>query len=151
MSLDLVLVPLDFVGIGNPRGAHRNRCVRHFLSAVLVATFSEVRARDEISAHLRFLSALFPSPFARVRAAVHVQYFTRGERGVSEKQSGVDDFFDLTDPANRVQPFEEVMIFRFMHRRIDHSRRYGVYTDALFRVLNERPLLVLRSVGQPTS
>jgi len=55
------------------------------------------------------------SPFARVRAAIHVQYFTRGERGVGRKQSCVDDFFDFTDPADRVQPFEKVISFRFMH------------------------------------
>src|ERR1700687_1482447 len=69
----------------------------------------------------------FQSPFARVRAAIHVQYFTRGERGVGQKQSCVDDFFDLTDSADRVQPFEKVVSFRFMHRSIHHSRRYGVY------------------------
>src|ERR1700686_3991682 len=78
----------------------------------------------------------FRSPFARVRAAIHVQYFTRGERGVGQKQSRIDDFFDLTDPADRMQPFEKVMGFRFMHRSIDHSRCYGVYTNALLRVFN---------------
>src|SRR6267378_8396781 len=78
----------------------------------------------------------FRSPFARVRAAIHVQYFTGGERGVGQKQSSVDDFFDLTDPADRVQPFEEVMSFRFMHGSIDHSGRYGVYSNAVLRVFN---------------
>jgi hypothetical protein len=85
---------------------------------------------------LRGGNEAFQSPFARVRAAVHVQYFTRGERGVGKKQSCVDDFFDLTDPADRVQPFEKVMSFRFMHGSIDHSRRYGVYTNAFLRVFN---------------
>src|SRR5437870_11628308 len=74
------------------------------------------------------------SPFARVRAAIHVQYFTRGGRGVGQKQSCVDDFFDLTDPAERVQPFEKVMSFWFVHRSIDDSRRYGVYTNAFLGV-----------------
>jgi len=46
-----------------------------------------------------------------VRTAIHVQNFTRGERGVSQKQSCVDDFFDFTDPADRVQPFQKVMKF----------------------------------------
>src|SRR6266403_937720 len=78
----------------------------------------------------------FRSPFARVRSAIHVQNFTRGERGIGQKQSRVDDFFDLTNPADRVQPFEKVMSFRFMHRSIDHSRRYGVYTNAFLRVFN---------------
>src|SRR5882724_3812049 len=85
---------------------------------------------------LRGGSEAFQSPFARVRAAIHVQYFTRGERGVGQKQNCVDDFFDLTDPADRVQPFEKVMSFRFMHGSIDHSRRYGVYTNAFLRVFN---------------
>src|SRR5436309_7233245 len=76
------------------------------------------------------------SPFARVRAAIHVQYFARGERRVGQKQSRVDDFFDLTDPADRVQPFEKVMSLRLMHGSVDHSRRYGVYTNAFLRVFN---------------
>src|SRR5215469_10662860 len=84
-------------------------CVRRFLSALLVAMCARVRTGYERSAHLSFLRARFPLPFARVGAAVHMQYFTRGERGVGEKQSGVDDFFDLTDSANRLQPFEEGM------------------------------------------
>src|SRR5258705_1543603 len=78
----------------------------------------------------------FRSPFARVCAAIHVQDFTRRERGVGQKQSCVDDFFDLTDPADRVQSFEEVMSFRLMHRSIDHSRRYAVYTNAFLGVFN---------------
>src|SRR5215471_20412469 len=86
--------------------------------------------------HILLIELICESPFASVSTAIHVQYFTRGERGVGEKQSCVDDFFDLADSANRVQPFEEVMTFRFMHRSIDHSRRYGVYTNALFRVFN---------------
>ena len=49
-----------------------------------------------------------------MRAAIHVQYFTRGELGVGQKQSCVDDFFDLADPADRLQPFEKVMSFRFI-------------------------------------
>ena len=69
-----------------------------------------------------------------MRAAIHVKYFTRGEGGVSQKQSCVDDFFDLAEPADRVQRFEKVMSFRFIHRSIDHSRRYRVYTNAFFRV-----------------
>src|SRR6266478_631303 len=81
-------------------------------------------------------SEAFQSPFARVRAAIHVQNFTRGELGVGQKQGRVDDLFDLTDPADRVQSFEKVMSFRFMHRSIDHSRRYGVYTNAFLRVFN---------------
>src|SRR5882724_1022057 len=85
---------------------------------------------------LRGGSEAFQSPFPRVRAAIHVQNFTRGEGGVGQKQSRVDDLFDLTDPADRVQPFEKVMSFRFMHWSIDHSRRYGVYTNAFLRVFN---------------
>src|SRR5437016_10698635 len=85
---------------------------------------------------LRGGNEAFRSPFARVRAAIHVQYFTRGERGVGQKQSCVDHFFDLTDPAERVQPFEKVMSFWFVHRSIDHSRRYAVYTNAFLRVFN---------------
>ena len=85
---------------------------------------------------LRGGNEAFRSPFARVRAAIHVQDFTRGERGVGQKQSCVDDFFDLTDPADRVQPFEKVMGFGFMHGSIDHSRRDGVYTNAFLRVFN---------------
>src|SRR5436309_5230585 len=76
------------------------------------------------------------SPFARVRAAIHVQYFTRGERGVGQKQSCVDDFFDLTNPADGMQAFEKVMGFGFVHGSIDHSRRYGVYANAFLRVFN---------------
>src|SRR5215472_7328402 len=76
------------------------------------------------------------SPFARVRAAVDVQYFTRGKRGVDQKQSCIDDFFDLTDPADRLQTLEKVMSFRFMHGSIDYSRRYCVYTNAFLRVFN---------------
>src|SRR6266576_500623 len=45
------------------------------------------------------LKTALRSPFARVPATIHVQCFTRGERGVAQKQSCVDDFFDLTDPA----------------------------------------------------
>src|ERR1700729_1583607 len=78
----------------------------------------------------------FRSPFARVRTAIHVQYFARGKRGVGQKQNSVDDFFDLTEPADWVQPFEKVMGFGFMHGSIDHSRRYGVYPDAVLRVFN---------------
>jgi hypothetical protein len=51
---------------------------------------------------LRGGAEAYRSPFARVRAAIHVQYFTRGERGVGQKQCRVDDFFDLTDPVDRV-------------------------------------------------
>src|SRR5262245_37636482 len=76
------------------------------------------------------------SPFARVRASIDVQYFTRGERGIAQKQSCIDDFFDLTEPAERLQTLEKVMGFRFMHGSIDHSRRYCVYTNALLRVFN---------------
>src|ERR1700687_5389402 len=83
-----------------------------------------------------FPNEVFGSPLACVRAAIYVQYFTRGERGVGQKQNCVDDFFDLTDPADRVQPSEKVMSFRFMHRSIDHSQRYGVYTNAFLRVFN---------------
>src|ERR1700730_5631190 len=68
-----------------------------------------------------FPNEVFGSPLACVRAAIYVQYFTRGERGVGQKQNCVDDFFDLTDPADRGQPSEKVMSFRFMHRSIDHS------------------------------
>src|SRR5436853_4957032 len=85
---------------------------------------------------LRGGNETFRSPFARVRAAIHVQNFARGERGVGQKQGCVDDFFDLTDPADRVQPFEKVMSFRFVHGSIDHSRRYGVYSNAFLRVFN---------------
>src|SRR3954471_21599446 len=85
---------------------------------------------------LRGGNEAFRSPFARVRAAIHVQNFTRGEGGVGQKQSCVDDFFDLTDPADRVQSFEEVMSLRFMHGSVDHSRRYGVYANALLRVFD---------------
>src|SRR3982074_523533 len=83
-----------------------------------------------------FPNEAFRSPFARMCATIYVQYFTRGERGVGQKQSCVDDFFDLTDPADRVQPFEKVMSFRFMHRSVDHSQRDGIYTDAFLRVFN---------------
>src|SRR5258708_37235087 len=83
-------------------------------------------------------SEAFRSPFARVRTAIYVKYFARGERGVGQKQSCVNDFFDLTDPAHRVQSFEKVMSFRFMHGSVDHSLRYGVYTNALLRVSNRK-------------
>src|SRR5258706_1932941 len=76
------------------------------------------------------------SSFACVRSAIHVQNFTGGEGGVDQKQSCVDYFLHLTDPADRVQPFEEVMGFRFMHGSVDLSRRYGVYTNAFLRVFN---------------
>src|SRR5437016_7748859 len=42
----------------------------------------------------------------------------------------------LTDPADRVQSFEKVVSFRFMHRSIDYSWSYGVYTNAFLRVFN---------------
>src|SRR5215470_4235671 len=38
------------------------------------------------------------SPFARMCAAIDVQDFTGGERGVGQKQRCIDDFFHLTDP-----------------------------------------------------
>ena len=54
-------------------------------------------------------------PFVRVRTAVHVQYFTSGECGVGQEQNCIYDFFDLTDPGDRVQPFQKLMCFWFMH------------------------------------
>src|SRR5260221_14456922 len=78
----------------------------------------------------------FRSPFARVCAAIHVQYFARSKRRVGQKQSCVDDFLDLSDPTDWVQPFEKVMGFGFVHGSIDHSRSYGVYTNAFLRVFN---------------
>src|SRR5882762_8338997 len=102
-------------------------------------SYVEGFASQNAPSHLEPLaggSEAFQSPFARVRAAIHVQNFTRGERGVGQKQSRVDDFFDLTDPADRVQPFEKFMSFRFMHGSIDHSRRYRVYTNAFLRIFD---------------
>jgi hypothetical protein len=54
-----------------------------------------------------------------VRAAIYVQYLTSGEGGVYQEQNCIYDFFDFTHPADRVQPFEELMGLRFMHRSID--------------------------------
>jgi len=65
------------------------------------------------------LPRLGESPFACVRAAIYVQYFTSGEGGVYQEQNGIYDFFDFTHPADRVQPFEKLMGLRFMHRSID--------------------------------
>src|ERR1700754_142922 len=76
------------------------------------------------------------SPFARVRAAVDVQYFTRRECGVGQKQRCVNDFFDLSDPAHGVQLFEKVVSFGSMHRSIDRSRRNDVYANAVLRIFN---------------
>jgi hypothetical protein len=43
-------------------------------------------------------------PFARVRSAIHVQDFTRRERGVRQEQNRIHYFLDFPHPANRVQP-----------------------------------------------
>jgi len=52
------------------------------------------------------------SPFTRVRATIHVQYLTRGERRIRQEQNCIDDFLDFTDPANRVQPFQKIVGLR---------------------------------------
>ena len=75
-------------------------------------------------------------PFAWVRAAIYVQYFTSGERGVRQEQHCIYDFFDFTHPSDRVQPFEKLMGLGFMHRSIDGARRDGVYTNAILGILN---------------
>ena len=37
-----------------------------------------------------------------MRAAIYMQYFTCGERGVCQEQNCIYDFFDFTHPADRV-------------------------------------------------
>jgi len=39
------------------------------------------------------------------------------KRRIRQEQNCIDDFFDFTDPANRVQPFQEIVgVLRFVHR-----------------------------------
>src|SRR5260370_22232847 len=58
-------------------------------------------------------------PFACVRAAIYVQYFTSGEGGVYQEQNCIYDFFDFTHSADGVQPLEKLMGLGFVHRSID--------------------------------
>src|SRR5712671_1103615 len=88
------------------------------------------------SARLCMAESLRELPFACVRAAIYVQYFSSGEGGVHQEQNCIHDFFDFTHPADRVQPFEKLMGLGFMHRSIDGSQRNGVYTNAFLGILN---------------
>src|SRR6202035_5419670 len=74
-------------------------------------------------------------PFASVRAAIYVQDFTGGECGVRQVQNCVHDFFNFTDPADRLQPFERLQCLGPMHRSVDDARRDGVYASAILCVL----------------
>lgn len=70
--------------------------------------FAGVRAGHEISAQLSFPPCAVPvtiCPRERRPRSPEVNVESVRNKG------GIDDFFDSTDPANRVQPFEEGMSF----------------------------------------
>ena len=71
-----------------------------------------------------------------MHAAVYVQNFTRGESGFREKQDCVYDFTDFPHPAHRVQSFQRLMRFGFVHRSLDHSQCNSVDANAVLRILN---------------
>jgi len=82
-------------------------------------------------------TGVFRSPFARVCAAIHVQYFARSKRRVGQKKAA-STILDLSDPTDRVQSFEKVMSFRLC---------IGVLITPAHMVLHECLLRVFNGEG----
>jgi len=71
-----------------------------------------------------------------MHAAIYVQDFTSGERGVRQEQNCIYDFFDFTHPAHGVQSFQRLIGLGFMHRSFDDAQGNGVHTNAILGILN---------------
>src|SRR3954454_18070473 len=72
---------------------------------------------------------------ARLLTTVDVQYLAGDELRALEVGDRVDDFVDLTQPAERVQCREELVRLLRVHRRTNDARRHRVETDPAGGVL----------------
>ena len=77
---------------------------------------------------------------AGVRAAVDVQRLAGHELRRLQVQDRLDHFLHRAHPPDRVQPGQERMRLRRVHRGLDHARRDRVHPDAPVGVLDcQRP------------
>src|SRR5258707_7358184 len=77
-----------------------------------------------ISSHAFF--SVPRSPFPRVRAAIHVQYLTRGERRIRQEQNCIDDFFDRSEEHTSELQSRQYLVCRLLLEK--KKTRHTIFT-----------------------